>query len=55
VFRRKDGYVAVKSKDNKTYEFTQVAAAKRERDTSFNYGGQVTPAFNMTAQFAFLQ
>ena len=41
VFRRKDGYVAVKSKDNKTFEFNRVPPEKRVRDVSFQFGGQV--------------
>jgi hypothetical protein len=32
----------VKSKDNKTFEFSQVPPEKRTRDVSFQYGGQVT-------------
>ena len=40
VYRRKDGYVAIKDRDG-IYSFTRVPPAKRVRDTSFKYGGQV--------------
>ena len=42
VYRRKDGYVAIKENDG-PYSFARVSKEKRVRDMSVKYGGQVRP------------